>query len=122
MAISGIAIEDNLTRFVAGCAEDKYCLLELLRFLGRHPHTQFSQLAITRALNSQRQYVERALEQLTKKGLVQTQVVNNCPRYCLSESDSLVAPILDLARLDWFKWQMVLEQLVPRPEKNASIA
>lgn len=43
------------------------CSLELLLFLGRHPYTRFSLLAIVHALNAWKVEVERAIVSLKKR-------------------------------------------------------
>ncbi len=113
MAIAEVAIPDKLCRFIGQYAEDHYCLLELLRFLGRHPSTRFSQQAIAYALNSGRLHVETALKYLVNRGAVRRNVENNAPFYSLTDDESLRGLVLDLAKLDWSQWQLVLRRSYP---------
>ena len=112
MITSEIAIEEKLCQFIKEYADDQYCL-ELVIFLGRHPCTRFSQLAIVHALDRRRLYIERALRRLISKGVVTTSIENNVPVYSLTENESLANPVLALAKLDWYQWQRLLGQLYP---------
>jgi hypothetical protein len=113
MIISDIALDRKLATLIKEYTDDQYCLLELLRFLGRHPNTRFSRLVIIHALNSRKLYTERAIRYLTAKGVVRTHIENSVPFYSLTENEPLRSLALDLARLDWCRWQLVLGQICP---------
>ncbi len=113
MTITDIATERELSQFVTEYAGDQYCLLELLRFWGRHPRARFSRLAIVHALDSTKLYIERALRYLVKKGAVSTHTENNISPYSLTEDESLRGPVLDLAKLDSHQWQLMIKDVQP---------
>ena len=83
MTISQIAVNDRLHELIKEYADDQ-CCQEVLRFLGRHPHTRFSRLTIVHALNGYRWGTERALSQLTDAGLVKRYAENGITLYSLS--------------------------------------
>ncbi len=116
MAVSEVAIEEKLCQFIKEYADGQYCLLELLRFWGRHPNTRFSQLAIVHALDSRRLYVETALKHLINEGIIKTYIENGDFRYSLTEDEELRNLVLDLARLNWCQWQLMLGQMYPSSE------
>jgi len=118
VAISEVAIEEKLRQFVSQYADDPYCL-ELLRFFGRHPNTQFGHLATVHAFNGQRWHIELALRRLIKEGVVRTYTENNVPSYSLSQDESLRSLVLDLAKLDWGRWQLTLRQIYQHPRNGA---
>lgn len=112
MVVHDLSVEERLRQFVKEYDGD-HCSLELLLFLGRHPHARFSQLAIVHALNSWRLDVERALRHLKDKGLITTHAENGTAFYSLTENESLRNPVLDLLKIDWYQWQPVLRQVYP---------
>jgi len=83
VSISQIAVKEKLHELVKEYADDQYCQ-EVLRFLGRHPYTRFSRLAIVHALNGYRWCTERALNHLTHAGVVRKYVENGVTLYSLS--------------------------------------
>ena len=113
MITSEITLPEELTQFIREYTGDQYCLVELLRFLGRHPNTRFSRLVIIHALNSRRLYTEKALKHLVSNGVVRTYVENNVPLYSLTEEESWRNWALDLAKFDWGQWQSLLKQIYP---------
>jgi len=113
MTTSNIAMQEELSQFIREYAGDQYCLAELLRFLGRHPNTRFSRLAVIHALNSRKLYTEKALKYLVSNGLVRTYVENNVPLYSLAEVEPQRKWALDLAKYDWYQWQLLLKQINP---------
>jgi hypothetical protein len=115
MTASITTVEGKVTQLIKEYSDDGYCLLELLRFMGRHPHTRFSRLVIIHALNSQRLYTERAIRYLANKGVVRTHIENNVLFYSLTEANDLRDLALNLAALDWYQWQALLRQVYPLP-------
>lgn len=103
------AIREKLCQFIKDYADGQYCL-ELLQFLGRHPCTRFSQMAIVRALQNKRLYTERALSYLVKKGLVKLDTTTSVPLYSLTDDETLHNTVLSLTRIDWRQRQSVLRQ------------
>ncbi len=107
----GPLIEDGLRQFVKEYADDQYCL-EILHFFGGYPNTRFSWLAIVHVLNvgGGRLYIERALKHLVNKGVIRTHAGSKLPLYSLTDDASLRSRVLELAKLNWHRWQLVLQQ------------
>ena len=112
MAVSKVAIERELYQSLRQYVDDRFCL-DILLFLGAHPHTRFSLLAIVHALGTQRLYVEHALRHLIDKGVVREYADSNPSYYSLTGDESLRRLIADLSRLDWRQWRSVLEETCP---------
>ncbi len=105
-----IAVEGKLRQFIK-----EYCdgrgSLQLLLFLGRHPHARFSQLAIVHALDARTADIEKSLLHLLDKGLVVTWTTeNSLPFYSLTEDESMsdLPKILDSKNLE----VEILDQIV----------
>jgi len=113
MITSEIALPEKLSQFIREYAGDQYCLVELLRFLGQHPNTRFSRLVIVHALSSQKLYTEKALQHLVSNGVVRTYVENNATLYSLTKEEPRRNWALDLAKFDWYQWQLLLKQICP---------
>lgn len=113
MIVAETTLQEKLCQFIKQYADDQCCLLELLQFFGRYPHTRFSALAIIHALNGRRLYTERALRHLVDKGVVKRCNENKVFLYSLTEDESLRSLALDLAKLDWWQWQLLLKQIYP---------
>jgi len=111
MIASVVAIEERLSQYIRNYADDRRCLVELLRFLGKHPYTRFSRSAVVHALKNQRVYVERSLKYLIANGVVSWASENKIHLYSLTEDGPDRNWALDLARLDWCQWQVVLRQV-----------
>ena len=111
MFASVVAIEDQLARCVQNYADDRCNLLELLRFLGKHPYTRFSRAAVVLALKNQGVLVERGLKYLVDKGIVTVQNENKIELYSLTCDEPVRNWALELVRLDWCQWQSVLRQI-----------
>ncbi len=103
---------DKLSQFIKEYDSDRFSL-ELLLFLGRHPRTRFSHLAIVHALNAWKVDIERALRRLKERGLVRTYSENGTSFYSLTEDESLCSPVLDLLKSDRGQWQPVLKDIYP---------
>ncbi len=109
--VQQIVVEEKLCRFVKEYCNSR-CSLQLLLFLGRHPHARFSQLAIVHALDARRADVERTLRHLLDDGLV---MVWNAeighPFYSLTDDEMLCSQVLELVSLDWWQCQLMFDQL-----------
>jgi hypothetical protein len=111
MPAAVVAIDGELARCVGGYAYNRRCLLELLRFIGKHPYTRFSRLAIVHALKNQGVLVEMGLKYLVDTGLVITETENNIRLYSLTRAELTRNWALELVRLDWYQWQSLLRQI-----------
>ena len=111
MFASVVAVEDQLARCVQNYADDRCNLLELLRFLGKHPYTRFSRAAVVLALKNQGVSVERGLKYLVDKGIVTVETDNRIELYSLTCNEPVRNWALELVRLDWCQWQSVLRQI-----------
>jgi hypothetical protein len=109
MAVKEITVDEKLCQFIKEYGNDR-CSLELLRFLGRHPHARFCRLAIVPALSARSLDMQEALRHLMDKGLVTEYAANGVHFYSLTEDESLRSLALGLAALDWHQWQLMLEQ------------
>ena len=111
MAIAQAPEREHLCQLIKEYSDDPYCL-ELIQFFGWHPNARFSGLAILHALSvsGERRYIEKALRQLIDKGVVKTYSENNIALYCLTDDEALRQAALDIARLDWSQWQVMLRQ------------
>jgi hypothetical protein len=83
MVASQVATREKLYEVIQGYADDRSCQ-EVLLFLGRHPRTRFSRLAIIHALNGYRWYTEQALSRLTNDGVIRRYLEGTIPLYSLS--------------------------------------
>ncbi len=115
-----IAIPERLYQFAKEYMDDHYCL-ELLQFFGAHPHTRFSKLAVTHALNmsGERIYIERALKYLVEKGTITEVTENNTVFYALTDDETLNSLALAFAKLGWGQWQAMLSKPVNNVKKHA---
>ncbi len=113
MDIPEMATDGKLFKFIKDYGDDQVCLLELLLFMGRHPATRFSRLAIEQALKSRKVYVEKALTYLVNKGVISRHNDRSVPVYSLSEDEPLRQSVSAIARLDWWQWQSLLRQIYP---------
>jgi hypothetical protein len=77
-----IAAREKLHEVIGEYADDQYCR-EVILFLGQHPRTRFSRLAIVHALNGYKWCTERALNRLTNDGVVKRYNENGVPLYSL---------------------------------------
>jgi hypothetical protein len=78
-----ISATEKLDEVIKEYDDDRSCQ-EVLFFLGRHPRTRFSRLAIVHALNGYRWYTEQALNRLADDGVIKRYVENDVPLYSLS--------------------------------------
>jgi DNA-binding transcriptional ArsR family regulator len=111
MFASVVDVEGKLAKCVQNYADDRCSLLELLRFLGKHPYTRFSRAAIVLALRNQGVFVERGLKYLVDNGIVTFEEEKKIQLYSLTGSEPMRNWALELVRLDWCQWQSVLRQI-----------
>ncbi len=116
MTTSEITIAEKLIQFIGECTGGQYCL-KLLRFFGEHPYARFSRLALAQLLDasSGRLNIEIVLRYLIDKGMVRKYLENNVHLYSLTEDGSLHGLALDMAKLSWREWQVVVRQIYPAP-------
>lgn len=101
-----------LNKFMKNLLGDR-CCLALLRFFGAHPNSRFSELAVIHAIdeNGGRYRVEKALTHLVGEGILKTNTVNGTCFYLLTGDEVVRHVVLDMVKLDWRQWQMVLEHI-----------
>jgi hypothetical protein len=104
-------VEGKLAKCVQDYADDRCSLLELLRFLGKHPYTRFSRSAIVLALRNQGVLVGRGLRYLVDNGIVTFEEEQKIELYSLTSREPMRNWALELVRLDWCQWQAVLRQI-----------
>jgi hypothetical protein len=110
MFTSNTAVEEQLSKYAESYNEDRGSLLELIRFLGKHPYTRFSSAAIVLAFRHQRVFVERGLKYLVEKGIVTQEMENKIKLYSLTSCEDIRNWALELVKMDWFQWQSVLRK------------
>jgi hypothetical protein len=112
MFASVTAIEDELAKCVHNYADDRCSLLELLRFLGKHPYTRFSRAAVVMGLRNQGVFVERGLKYLVAGGIVTTETEKEIQFFSLTSNEPVRDWALKLGSLDWCQWQSLMRNLV----------
>ena len=107
--ITEINTRQSVSQFTNNVVRDR-CCLGLLRFFGAHPNSRFSKLAIVHAIdeNGSRTKVEMALIQLINEGIIKIDIENDMRLYLLTKDEPVRQLVLDLAKLEWRQWQMVL--------------
>jgi len=86
MIASEIDTREKGYEVVKDYADDRPCQ-EVLLFLGRHPRTRFSRLAIVHALNGYKWGTEQALNRLTDDGVIRRYAEGNVPLYSLGAEE-----------------------------------
>lgn len=106
-----ITKQDTLNQFISKYMEEPP-YPELLRFFGIHPCARFNRLAIIHALDfaGGKSEVERALVNLTDQGVVKVCIDHDTPLYSLTQDESTRRQVIELAKLDWSRWQLVLRK------------
>jgi hypothetical protein len=112
-------VEEQLTRYIKDYADDQCCLLELLRFLGKHPFTRFSQLAIVHALKNQGVLVSRGLKYLIENELVTEEIENSIHLFSLTTTEQGQSWTLELGQMDWYQWQSLLKRVTISNDRMA---
>lgn len=100
MSRDEFALQGKLHQFISEYADDQRCLLELLRFWGRHPSARFNRLAIVHALDCQQSRVNKALCYLLDHGVIEGRTENNVTLYSLAAIEPLRSLVLSLAKRD----------------------
>jgi hypothetical protein len=110
--ITEINTRQSVSQFTNNMVYDR-CCLGLLRFFGAHPNSRFSKLAIFHAIdeNGSRTKVEMALIQLINEGIIKIDIENDMRLYLLTKDEPVRQLVLDMAKLDWRQWQMVVEYI-----------
>ena len=111
MLASVVALEGKLAECIRHYDEDRCCLLELLRFFGKHPHTRYSRCAVVQAMRNEGVFAERGLRYLADKGLVHAETENTIRLYSLTKEEPMRGWALDLVSCDWIRWQMLVKQV-----------
>lgn len=112
MTASTVVIEEKLSEYVRSYQDDRCCLMEMLRFLGKHPNTRFSRRALVHALKSERhRVVERGLKYLTDSGVASSDSEKGILLYALAKTGPMRDWALNLARVDWHQWQTLLKEV-----------
>ncbi|MDO8567269.1 MAG: hypothetical protein Q7R57_00980 [Dehalococcoidales bacterium] len=109
--VQRVIVEEKQRSFVKDSCNSR-CSLQLLLFLGRHPHARFSQLAIVHAVDARRADVEKALRNLQERGLVMMwNADNGLPFYSLTGDEALSRQVMELMSLDWWQYHLMLDEL-----------
>ncbi len=86
MTSTCISIQERLQDLIKDTDEPQ-CLVELLQFFGRHPHTRFSRRAIVGGLSSRSEQAEKALKYFLSVGMAREYAGNNISFYSLTTED-----------------------------------
>lgn len=120
MTITVNSSEEHLRRLVNEYSDDRVCLLEFLRFLGRHPSTRFNQPAILHSLDCvDPGHIRSALAYLINKEVVVENNQTKISCYQLTESEPLRGELLSLSRHDWSQQNLIQNKLIQRGEVYA---
>ena len=111
MFASVVALEGKIAECIQHYDEDRGCLLELLRFFGKHPHTRYSRCAVVQTMRSEGVFAERGLKYLVDQGLVSAETENAIRLYSLTKVEPMRGLALDLVTCDWNRWQLLLRQV-----------
>lgn len=110
MFTSDVEIEEQLVKYTENYSDDRSSLLELIRFLGKHPYTRYSRAAIVLAFRHQSIFVERGLKYLVAKGIVTQETENKIDLYSLTSCEEIKNWVFQLVKMDWCQWQSVLRK------------
>jgi hypothetical protein len=111
MFASDVEIEEQLEKYTGSYNDDRCSLLELIRFLGKHPYTRYSRAAIVLAFRHQGVFVERGLKYLVANGIATLESENKINLYSLTSCEEIRNWVLHLVKLDWCQWQSVLKEI-----------
>ena len=115
MATAENTSRQSLGQIIKNHEGDHYCA-ELLRFFGAHPNTRFNRLAVIHTLSENRSNpnIERALTDLTSKGVVKTYTQNETHLYALAADELTHRLVSDLAKLDWHHFHAAIKEETAR--------
>ena len=85
--------------------------LRLIQFFGRFPSARFSRLAIIHALNDGKIPIEKALNQLADKQILDIIYLNKVVLYALTQDEQRRRLVLELAQLDLNQWQHLIKSI-----------
>jgi hypothetical protein len=110
MTVTEINARKSISQFTDNLVHD-YCCLEILRFFGAHPSSRFSELAVVHAVdeNGSRTRVGMALMRLADRGMIKIDIENDTNLYLLTRDEPQRQLVIDLAKLDWRLWELLLE-------------
>jgi len=105
--------EDEIQIFMREFADDYESpeMLRLLRLLGRHPYTRFSRLALADSLDMKPKDIDRTINRLKAKGMLQTIEGKATALYALTESGPWRELITKTATLDFRQLSLLEERL-----------
>lgn len=113
MTIANNVNEGKIRQLVSEYADDRDCLLDFLRFWGRHPSTRFNHAAILHALDCQEPgHVEIALAYLINREVIREHGRNQDTCYCLTEAEPWRSELLHIARFDWSQQNLIQEKII----------
>ncbi|OGO23834.1 MAG: hypothetical protein A2144_09355 [Chloroflexi bacterium RBG_16_50_9] len=100
----------SLSHFRQNFVSYDHCCLELLRFFSAHPNSRFSKLAVIHAMEESDSSlaVKKALTKLIGEGVVKIIIENDSFLYFLTGDEPVRQLVLELAKLDWRRWQNML--------------
>jgi hypothetical protein len=104
-------MDAKLDELVSGYKDDHCGLLEMLRFLSKHPHTRFSRLAMSHVLNDRKVFTERTLRYLIDKEVVKAHSENGIRVFSLTPEEPLRSWALGMGRLDSSQWNLIIRQV-----------
>jgi hypothetical protein len=119
MTTTETSSEKNLRQLVNEYADDRTCLLEFLRFFGRHPCTRFNQPAILHSLDCEPNNMRSVLSYLVNKEVVVEKNQSRIAYYQLTESEPLRSELLNLSQHDWSQQNLIQKKLIQRGEVYA---
>ncbi|MBI2853048.1 MAG: hypothetical protein HYX84_08145 [Chloroflexi bacterium] len=91
-------MKDELSHIIAGYADDRNYLLELLHFWAWHPFAKLDRLAIVRFLEGCERNLETALGYLLANHVILRTNKNNVSLFTLTDVEPLRTQVLNLCR------------------------
>jgi len=103
--------KETTSQYIKEFADNPYCL-KLIQFFGWRPGARYSLLAILHAFsaNGERLGIEHALQRLVNKGIIKSALGNYTTVYYLTDAEPLQKAALEMAGMDWHRWQEMLRQ------------
>ena len=102
-----ITVSGEMGNFIEEYKNDYYSL-QIIMVFADHPYTQFNESAIIHALNQNggRGYMQKALSNFVKKGIIKTHGNNGASLYSLTED--IQRQVLELAKLAPYQRQLLM--------------